>query len=331
MDPKREAKIWEDGLRTDPNKKSFEWWYFDANFKDGSTLVVTFFTKQAQNAKGKLNPSIQVVYTTPKGEKQSFSQTYLPSEFRASSEKCDVWIGPNHVEGDLKTYKLHLELPEIEGDLEFKRVAPSLSTTKNRNDKLATFGWFPSIPYGTVTGKITISNQAIKLIGTGYHDHNWGTMDMKNFIKYWYWGRGKVGDYYTVFSVMYLPFYLGGKEASIFYLAKGDKLLVADSNKLKLVYTDINPPTPTAKHLPTKLEFTDEGEECHVTFQLNHPKLIESIDPFTGSSRWKMFWVHLFGNPRYVRYNADLEMEIMETGKTQKLKGNGLYEIMILH
>lgn len=39
----RVAEIWEDGLRTDPKKKSFEWWYFDANFSDGSTGCHNFF------------------------------------------------------------------------------------------------------------------------------------------------------------------------------------------------------------------------------------------------------------------------------------------------
>ena len=38
--------LWEDGLRTDPDGDSFEWWYFDASFSDGSTAVIVFLPKE---------------------------------------------------------------------------------------------------------------------------------------------------------------------------------------------------------------------------------------------------------------------------------------------
>lgn len=326
----RIAHIWEDGMRTDPTKKSFEWWYFDANFSDGSTLVIVFFTKQAQDVNGPLKPHLQIIYTTPEGERIPFNQDFPPETFWASTGKCDVKMGENTVSGNLERYNIHLDLPEIAGDIEFKRVAPSYSTTEHRNAKPVVFGWFPAIPYGTVTADLTHKNKKLTLKGTGYHDHNWGSMNMNDIIKYWYWGRGVAGDYYTVFSVMYLPKYLGGEQASIFYLARGDTLLVGESNHLKLTKTDINPPTPKANHLPHKLTFTESSYQEKVTFTLSHPKMIESTDPFTGVSKFKMFLTHLFSKPAYVRYNSDLEMEIEINGKDTKVKGKGLYEIMIL-
>lgn len=36
---------WEDGYRPAGEKDAFEWWYFDAQFEDGSACVVTFSTK----------------------------------------------------------------------------------------------------------------------------------------------------------------------------------------------------------------------------------------------------------------------------------------------
>ena len=35
LDPAR-IEPWEDGLRTDPAARSFEWWYYDCRFDDGS-------------------------------------------------------------------------------------------------------------------------------------------------------------------------------------------------------------------------------------------------------------------------------------------------------
>jgi len=43
---------WEDGLRTDVDSPSFEGWYFDAHFDDGSTAVIVFYTKPTLVWKG---------------------------------------------------------------------------------------------------------------------------------------------------------------------------------------------------------------------------------------------------------------------------------------
>lgn len=326
------AQVWEDGLRTDPNKQSFEWWYFDANLDDGSTIVLTFFTKQPSHSKGPLDPSIQIVYTTPSGQKQNFNQNFPPASFKASKEKCDVEMGPNKVEGDLKKYQIHLDMTNISGQLEFDRIAPSYSTSQTKeSSKPEYFGWFPAIPYGTVKGELTINGKQTKFKGTGYHDHNWGIIDLKNVCQYWYWGRGKADDYYIIYTVMILPKILGGKHASILYLAKGDKTLLIDSNHLDVTKIDINPPTPKKGHLPKSLTLSYNQGEDSVIINLSNPKMIEYSDPTQGEPKWKAFLTHLFSNPLYVRYNADLELDLTLDGKKIAKKGNSLYEIMILH
>ena len=35
-------ELWEDGMRTDGGKGTYEWWYFDAYLDDGSKLAITF-------------------------------------------------------------------------------------------------------------------------------------------------------------------------------------------------------------------------------------------------------------------------------------------------
>jgi hypothetical protein len=40
-----QTAVWEDGMRTDGSKNTFEWWYFDLELDDGSKLVISFFTK----------------------------------------------------------------------------------------------------------------------------------------------------------------------------------------------------------------------------------------------------------------------------------------------
>ena len=38
-------QIFEDGLRTEAKSGSYEWWYFDSKYADGSSLVIVVFTK----------------------------------------------------------------------------------------------------------------------------------------------------------------------------------------------------------------------------------------------------------------------------------------------
>jgi hypothetical protein len=46
----RAIKLWEDGMRTDGSRGTYEWWYFDAHLDDGAKLVVVFLTKEPSEA-----------------------------------------------------------------------------------------------------------------------------------------------------------------------------------------------------------------------------------------------------------------------------------------
>lgn len=233
--------------------------------------------------------------------------------------------------GNLKKYKIHLELPEISGDFEFDRIAPSYSTAPSKpSNKPVYFSWFCAIPHGTVKAKFKHSGIDKTVTGTGYHDHNWGIFNIKDVCDYWYWGRATAGDYAMIFTVMYLPKILGGGQASVFYLAKGDKILIEDSTHLTVSSVDITPP-PTVTNSPNKIAFDFKNDEFGIDFAFSDPKLIEKSDPLQDESSWKKFVTRLFSKPLYVRYNADMDFNITTENKKKTINGNGLYEIMILH
>ena len=51
-------ELWEDGMRTDGGKGTYEWWYFDAYLDDGSKLAITFRTKPIIDVGKALDPWI---------------------------------------------------------------------------------------------------------------------------------------------------------------------------------------------------------------------------------------------------------------------------------
>jgi len=84
---------WEDGLRTNVDSPSFEWWYFDAHFDDGSTAVIVFYTKPMLVWKGPAKPQVSMTITRPNGEKTIKFFTSSVAQFSAAKETCDVRVG----------------------------------------------------------------------------------------------------------------------------------------------------------------------------------------------------------------------------------------------
>ena len=40
-----EVALWEDGSRVDGSRGSYEWWYYDSHYPDGTVLVLVFYSK----------------------------------------------------------------------------------------------------------------------------------------------------------------------------------------------------------------------------------------------------------------------------------------------
>ncbi len=203
----RVVAVSEDGFRSaDELEKSFEWWYFDMQLDDGSTLVATFNTKPNTAPDGPVDPSVLMIYHGADGTKIRSDQRYPAAEFSADRERCDVQIGPNTVTGDLAEYTLHLEVDGVVADLQIVRGAPSwrpgAGITYFDSAHEQHLGWVVPVPYGTVSGTVTVNGETRNVTGSGYHDHNWGNKVMDAGLDHWFWGRAHIGDYTVVYVRM---------------------------------------------------------------------------------------------------------------------------------
>ena len=225
---------WEDGLRTDGSRGTFEWWYFDAHLDDGSTLVIVFYAKSIYEAnKRGFHPYATIQYERPGGaylEKECHADL---SRFFASKDGCDVRIGPCTFSCDLHTCRIHCEMDAVHVDVTLTGTVPAWRpyashTMFGENDEYY-FAWLPSIPQGRVSGTIDIAGIKTRLSGIGYHDHNWGNAPMQDVLHHWYWGRAKVGDYTVISSYIYAAERYGYNEIPVFLLAKGDEILAENS------------------------------------------------------------------------------------------------------
>lgn len=65
----KESTPKENGLRSHGGRDSFEWWYTDAEFDDGTTVVTIFFTKNYFDVTGIAWPTVDLEITLKNGKK----------------------------------------------------------------------------------------------------------------------------------------------------------------------------------------------------------------------------------------------------------------------
>ena len=58
-------QIFEDGIRTEAKSGSYEWWYFDSKYADGSSLVIIFYTKPVTSFAKAFKPFVSLNYISP--------------------------------------------------------------------------------------------------------------------------------------------------------------------------------------------------------------------------------------------------------------------------
>lgn len=328
------VEVWEDGYRAAKTADStFEWWYFDCQFEDGSTLVVTFSNKPHTSPGGPVTPTMLVIRQHPDGTRTHVEPTYGVDEFSAATDRCDVRIGANTVSGDLATYELHVEVEGLTADLSITRAAPSwrpgAGITYFDSAKSHYLAWVVPVPYGTITATITENGQTQTLTGSAYHDHNWGNHLMGSFLDHWFWGRAHVGEYSLVYVQMTTKglFGLGQVNIPTFYLARGDELITDDLLPLRLE-TSGEVDGPGHQTYPTTLAWTWEGERGTIRFTATNPKLIESLDMATHRSGLSAV-LHAGEHPMYYDFNADLDLDIALDTVADHVTGRTLYEKMM--
>lgn len=269
---KDKVDVWEDGYRTLGKAGTYEWWYFDANLKDGSTLVITFETKEPVKPDRPLAPIVAFKLDRPDG-------TFVHKEYRgtvqgftSSSEGANIHIGNNSFEGNLKTYNIHIDIDNVVADVRLDSTTtpwrPATGFSLFKATSQSYFAWLPSVPQGSVSGTISVAGTPTPISGVGYHDHNWGDTSMLTLIHDWYWGRARVGDYTLIASYITATEKYGSAPIPIFLLCKGNQILAEDGGHVTFTAQDVHTDSKTGKPVANKViyDYNDSKAHYKVTF-----------------------------------------------------------------
>lgn len=230
---------WEDGTRTNSEKGTYEWWYFDAHLDDGSIFVITFFTRDYAKLKQEARPLIKLDFVFPDGTKIEKNVEYAAELFSASKDSCDVKVGKNYFRGNLSEYDIHFEDEELSVTAKVKRTSeswrPKTGITEF-GDKGDYMGWVVPVPKGETTIEYTYKGKSYKTQGSCYHDHNWGNKIMIELFNHWYWARAEVGPY-TIIAAETIPEKEFDGIPVSFHISKNGKVVADDEDLVKVYRT----------------------------------------------------------------------------------------------
>ena len=324
----------EDGIRTQAKSGSYEWWYFDSKFADGSSLVIVFYTKPVTSFAKAFKPFVSLNYVSPDGKEIRTSSKSKDHSF--SDKTCDVRIGDCFIKGNLSHYDIYFKNNEVECKLTLDASVPSWRPDSGHIyfGKRDFFAWLPSVPEGKVSGILKTADEELPLSGTGYHDHNWGNKLMLLLMNDWYWGRAKIGDYVVVSSYIYANKKDGYKATPIFMLAKDCKILTGDAFKhLNYEEKDFIKDPYTKRHVAKTLVYDYNDKEKGVHYRVTYKKGDEEVErqvmtDIVGKPLAAMFYLLGFRGS-YHRMGGTAILEIFEGDRVaERLESPAMWEQM---
>ncbi len=334
---KQIPEMWEDGQRVPLDKKHFEWWYFDAELDDGSVIVIIFGPKPFFDTHFPITPLIVIDYTDPFGKltREFYLEKDWKENYSSSKEQCDVRIKDNYFIGDLKTYKIKATTKTITAEIKLENLfQPGKRTSngflyfqKKAKEKEKYFAWFPSVPFGKVSGTLTINGIKKQIKGHGYHDHNWGNTDPSSLFNHWYWSRTRVGDYVLLACNLVASKKYNYKQMPLTVLFDKTGILTDNDTKVTITQKQTEKHPKTKKMVSNTLEFNFNDEKIKFMLKLHRKKDLVLQSLLLGNS-FHLFFNQIGKNPWYHRFLGKSELVIEKDGKKEQHESTVIYELM---
>jgi predicted secreted hydrolase len=299
----------------------YEWWYLDAMFDNGYSCALSCFWRTRYQDFHV--PLIIVDIYPPEGERIRGAEGFDYKDCHASTEKCDVAWKKNFVRQEGDTYKVCLRAENVGVELTFSRKLPGWKWTADgllKNDVDGKQGWTNAMPRASVTGKLFVNDRTIPVKGEGYHDHNWGDVEMSQSFAGWGWGRMYDPKYTFVYG-WFIPFDKSAPLIPSLYVARHAEIVFASpSVSVKLSKEVIH--AESGISIPTDILIKAKAKDIDINCHLDIIKVLDYMktDPVTAGG----FTTNYFR--RLNEYNA----RIMIDGSTEEVSGEAFNEYVLL-
>ena len=324
----------EDGLHIDIGAKGmYEWWYFDAHFETGHTLVVFFHAANPNPGMGG-KPGVEIVLLRPDGKKTHAFVPYGKKDFAASRDKADVKAGANYLrieqpEGELPRYEIYIKEKDLGCHLTYRAEINGWKpgTGVSQFGNMGYFAWVVPFARASVEGTITDGSNTIPVRGVGYHDHNWLNFQFPTIIDYWMWGR-VYSEHYTIsYAFIQCNKKMDNYAVKVLMLAEGREVILS-TGEFDFIKQDFEYNTSAKHSYPKKLTIKVPGElEANLVVK----EVLEAEDMLNNFSPVLRFIAKnvLRLKPGYFRLASDFDIKVTRGGKTVKETGTTLHEIVM--
>jgi hypothetical protein len=324
----------EDGLHTDIGAKgTYEWWYFDAHFDSGHTLVV-FFHAANPNPGMAGKPGIEIVLLRPDGKKTQRFVPYSKSDFTASRDSADIKAGANYLrveqaEGELPRYEIYVKEKDLGCHLTYKAEVNGWKpgTGNSQFGNMGYFAWVVPFARASVEGTITDGSNTIQVRGVGYHDHNWLNFQFPTIIDYWMWGRINSEHYTLSYAFIQCNTKMDNYAVKVLMLADGREVILS-TGEFDFIKQDFEYNSSAKHSFPRKLTISVPNQlEANLTVN----KVLEAEDMLNNFSPVLRFIAKnvLRLKPGYFRLASDFDINVTRDGKANKELGTTLHEIVM--
>lgn len=336
----KENKVepWEDGKRNDDSAGAIEWWYFDAIMDDGTKVGLSFCTKTIHGSQEKgYHPFVYYNIQFPDGTVTQDFMLYSHNDIEFGEENCNVKVGPHSFVGNLKEYAIKIDPVKGVGvDLKLTSQTQSwrpgsayISFENDMDEEAKFFTWLCAVPKGKVTGTITFNGKTIEVQGTGYHDHQWGSIEHCYAWNHWLWARQHTEDYTIVLFDLVTTKEYGYKRYPLFFVQdKEGNIIFENTENVQCEVTENYLQEKSNKYQPKVSKYTFESNGTKAEYILTANKEIVFTDHYSVAPEGKKAEYDRIGaKPTYTRFNATGKLVITTGDKTLEISGDLLYEI----
>ncbi len=326
----------DNALHPHDSRWAFEHWYFDARLDSGHH-VVAFLQKRRPEEPPGSKPVVELIVYYPDGTRRQVIRHYPKAAFRASTDHCEVGIGPNHaradLSGELPVHHLHASEEDVVLDLTFTNETsswmPGNGTTEYGQKDF--FGWVVPGPRAAVTGSITIDGESREVTGRGYHDHNWGVGNMPRIIERWHWGRLYTDDFSLLYASVRTQARFEHHESRPLMLAHGSEIVLS-TGEVELTEGPMVYNSEARRSYPEwiRLQVDDAVDlTLNVRSVVHAHDLLDDV-PIVRTRLVKPLVNKFVGHPGYFRFMSDFELTVMIDGEKFERFGETLHELVAL-
>ncbi len=314
-----------------------ESYFFIAILDDGHIAYVNLMLSNMGLKKHQ--PALTFTIITPELERFTTEAEYAPEDIEQTGERFSLRMGENLLEGDSRDMHLKLLHQGLGMDLKFHGSFAGYKLGEGKvyfgKDRATLFYIDYPAPRPHVTGTLTIHDRRLEVQGWGYVDHCYYNANTMDFEDVWHNFKFYSDRYSVILTSFTTPERFGGQSVSLGAILDNEKVLCTTTDVI-VIEKDHRLVQDGGKSYPHTLEldFKCPGLRAKTCFDSSH--VVEKIDVLEklnkgAATRALKFLINTFiTRPFYYRAENQAVVELTADGKTEKISGQAVSEVIFV-